>query len=91
MAPRVSDNGKADQTHNIFRLNIEILRIVEERLSARLTTDDAVDPGALALEIINDDLSKGFSWHELIEIIEAAAEELDVPTMRPLARMSREH
>jgi len=73
-----------------YRLNIEILQIVEERLSPHLTTCAPVDPAALASEIINDDLSKGFSWHELIEIIEAAAEELEIPIARQLMRIARE-
>jgi len=74
-----------------YRLNIEILRIVEERLSPRLTTSAPVDPAALATEIINDDLSKGFSWHELIEIIEVAAEELEIPVAGKLmVRIARE-
>ena len=83
--------GKSVKPVIYYRLNIEILQIVEERLSARLSKGDGVDPAALASEIINEDLSKGFSWHELVEIIEAAAEELNVPIVRPLAKMSREH
>ena len=74
-----------------YRLNIEILQIVEERLCARLAAGTGVDPAGLATEIINDDLSKGFTWHELIEIIEVAAEELDVPITGHLTMVSREH
>ena len=73
-----------------YRLNIEILQIVEERLCARLAAGTAVDAAALATEIINDDLSKGFSWHELIEIIEVAAGELDVSVVGRLTMVSRE-
>ena len=64
-----------------------ILHIVEERLSARLSSGAPVDPAMLASEIIHDALSKGFSRQELKEIIEVAAEELDVPMVRPLRRM----
>ena len=74
-----------------YRLNIEILQIVEERVSAQLGVRRAIDPAQLASEIINDNLSKGFSWEELNEIIEVAAEEMGASVVRGRARASREH
>jgi hypothetical protein len=80
---------KSSQPIIRYRLNIELLQIVEERVSARLASGAPIDPAALADEIINDALSKGFSWQEIIEVVEVTAEELNVPIVRPLKGVSR--
>ena len=72
----------------MFSLSLDILRIIEERISEKREAGAAIDPAEIAMCLLEENLAIAVSPVELVELIVRTAAAAGVPLTVAVARSS---